>query len=186
MKKFFIVAVALICSLVIFSSIFVSSASEKNAIGRPKNEVEIKLLSMLNHNFVYGADFDNADDVVNGSLYALSEYKDDSGEFINASLVAGFVNNMYGIDIVDFSNLNANCPKKNGYLYAGKGNKTVYHHDNPTLFYNEDGTITVTSTVSVEGSKKTYSAVSTFVPNEESSFGYNIISAEISDSTLSA
>ena len=186
MKKGFLIAVLLICAAVICSSLIVSADLEADVAEIPAEKsvsltrTEIDLISMLNHNFVYGSDFDNADNVVSLSMNALLAYRND--DFIKETLVTDFVSNMYGIDIVDLSQFNARYPHKDGYVFVVAGGYTRYNHSNISIKENEDGTISAYTDVTVfdhDESKKVYKATTLFVPNENSAFGYNIIYSEI-------
>ena len=192
MKKGFLIAISLICAVVIFSSLFVSAYSneEVSDISAAKSvslsDTEVNLLSMLNHNFVYGSDFDNADDVVSRSMNALLSYRNDG--FLKETLVTDFVNNMYGIDIVDLSEFNAKYPQREGYVFIISGGNTRYNHRNIKIKNNEDGTISAYTDVTIfsyGGEKQVYKANSLFVPNENSSFGYNIVYSEITEPGVS-
>ena len=186
MKKGFLIAVSVLCAVVICSSLFACAYSkdEVTDISAAKSvslsKTEVNLLSMLNHNFVYGSDFDNADDVVSRSMNALLSYRNDG--FLKETLVTDFVNNMYGIDIVDLSEFNAKYPQREGYVFIVAGGYTRYNHSNISIKENEDGTISAYTDVTVichDGEKQVYKATSLFVPNENSSFGYNIVYSEI-------
>ncbi len=186
MKKGFIVVISLICAVVICSSMLISAKSDEKTVdiisdkSTSLSQTELNLLSMLNHNFVYGSAFDNADDVVNLSMNALLSYKND--DYIKENLVTDFVNNMYGIDVVDLSEFNSQYPHKDGYVFVVAGGFTRYNHKNISIKNNEDGTISVRTDVTVfyhDGNKDVYKANSLFVPNENSSFGYNIVYSEI-------
>ena len=143
------------------------------------NANEARFLNMLNHNFVYGSDFDNADTVVNNSVLALLDLRDsENEEFIADTYVKGFVSDMYGIDITDMSGLNADCPQLDGFVYIIPRGYTSYNHTIISVEKNEDGSYTVVSDVTVndhDAAGKPQKAVSLFVENENSAFGYNMI-----------
>ena len=192
MKKVFLMAVVSLCAAVIFSSLFISSASEKSDVTQ-KNDEKISeeqiFVDMLNHNYVYGEDFDNADRVINRSANALSMYKTDSGNFIGQHYVADFVKNMYGISVVDFSGLNEGYPKKQDCVYVLPFEYTSFCHSNPKISENEDGTVSVKTEVTVtdcNGRANDYEANSVFVKCSESEFGYYILYSEISEIAFSA
>ncbi len=149
---------------------------------------EARFLNMLNHNFVYDADFENADTVVNNASLALLDLRDAENEdFINETYVKGFVKDMYGIEIADMSGVNTDFPQLDGYLYIIPRGFTTYNHTIVSIEQNEDGSYTVVSDVTVSDhdvAAKTQKAVSLFVENSESAFGYNIIYCNIvADST---
>ena len=144
---------------------------------------EARFLNMLNHNFVYNSDFDNADTIVNNASLALLDLRDSANEdYIKDTYVKGFVKDMYGIEITDMSSLNAEYPQLDGYLYIIPRGYTSYSHTIVSVEQNEDGSYTVVSDVSVsdhDAASKTQKAVSLFVENDESAFGYNMIYCNI-------
>ena len=158
----------------------VSAATEEKVV---KSANEARFLNMLNHNFVYNSDFDDVDTIVNNATLAILDLRDENNEdFISETYVKGFVNDMYGIEIVDMSELNAEFPKAEGYVYIIPRGYTNYEHSIVSIKQNEDGSYTVVSEVTSydhDGAPKTQKAVSLFVENEESAFGYNIIYCNI-------
>ena len=147
------------------------------------NVNEARFLNMLNHNFVYNTDFDNADTIVNNASLALLDLRDSANEdYIKDVYVKGFVKDMYGIEIADMSALNAEYPQLDGYLYIIPRGYTSYNHTIVSVEQNEDGSYTVVSDVTVsdhDAASKTQKAVSLFVENDESAFGYNMIYCNI-------
>ena len=158
----------------------VSAATVEDAV---VNVNESRFLNMLNHNFVYNSDFDNADVIVNNSSLALLDLRDSVNEdYIANTYVAGFVKDMYGIEIVDMSGINAQYPQIDGFLYIIPRGYTSYNHTIVSVEENEDGSFTVVSDVTVndhDAAGKTQKAVSLFVKNADSAFGYNIIYSNI-------
>lgn len=152
------------------------------------NVNEARFLNMLNHNFVYNTDFDDADTIVNNASLALLDLRDSVNEdYIKDTYVKGFVKDMYGIEIADMTALNADYPQLDGYLYVIPRGYTSYNHTIVSVEQNEDGSYTVISDVTVDNhdaATKTQKAVSLFVENSESAFGYNMIYCNIiSEST---
>ncbi len=147
------------------------------------NANEARFLNMLNHNFVYNADFDSADTIINNASLALLDLRDSTNEdYIADTYVKGFVKDMYGIEIADMSNINAEHPQLEGFLYIIPRGYTSYDHTIVSIEENEDGSFTVVSDVVVNGHDsidKVQKAVSLFVPNAESAFGYNMIYSNI-------
>lgn len=192
MKKFIslllaVVAIA-VCSSVI--SPIASSSQEVSAATPEKSNgvYEARFLNMLNHNFVYNADFDNLDDLINNSALALLNLRDAENEdYIAEGYVKDFVKDMYGIEIADMSALNCEFPQLDGYLFIIPRGYTTYKHSIVSVDKNEDGSYTVVSNVTATGhdtAAKTQKAVSLFVENENSAFGYNMIYCNIlSDSS---
>ena len=142
--------------------------------------LDARFLNMLNHNFVYNEDFDDIDTLVNNSALALLDLREE--DYIKDDYVVGFVKDMYGIEIADMSSLNAEYPQLDGYLYIIPRGYTSYSHTIVSVEQNEDGSYTVVSDVSVsdhDAASKTQKAVSLFVENDESAFGYNMIYCNI-------
>lgn len=139
-----------------------------------------RFLNMLNHNYIYDADFENVDVMINLSVPALLSSRED--DFIPSGIVASFMYDMYGVEIVDMSGLNSQFPQREGYLYIIPRGFISYEHSDAEVKINEDGTFFVKTRVIVTPSDaEPYEAkaVSLFVKNEASSLGYNIISSEI-------
>lgn len=158
----------------------VSAATNQEANSNP---VEARFLNMLNHNFVYNADFDNADTIINNASLALLDLRDSVNEdFIADTYVKGFVKDMYGIDIADMSGINADYPQLEGYLYVIPRGFTSYNHTIVSIKENEDGSYTVVSEVIANNHDDfaiAQKAVSLFVKNDSSAFGYNMIYCNI-------
>ena len=188
MKKFLSLVVCTVVLAVCVSLVapYVSNVSEVSAANEEKvvkSANEARFLNMLNHNFVYNSDFDDVDTIVNNATLAILDLRDENNEdFISEAYVKGFVNDMYGIEIVDMSELNAEFPKAEGYVYIIPRGFTSYEHSIVSIKQNEDGSYTVVSDVTSydhDGAPQTQKAVSLFVENEESAFGYNIIYCNI-------
>ena len=148
-----------------------------------KSVNETRFLNMLNHNFVYNSDFDNADTIVSNASLALLDLRDSANEdYIADTFVKGFVKDMYGIEIADMSGINADYPQLEGFLYVVPRGYTSYNHTIVSVEENEDGSYTVVSDVTVndhDAAGKPQKAVSLFVKNSDSAFGYNIIYCNI-------
>ncbi|MDD6478505.1 MAG: hypothetical protein PUF48_01655 [Oscillospiraceae bacterium] len=157
-------------------------------IEQKRDIMAVRFLNMLNHNFVYGEDFWDIDEIVNLSTAALYKSADEENpEFLKQEIVFSYINDMYGIEVLDAENLNPEFPKKSGYIYIIPRGYTVYKHSNPVITANEDGTFTVTTSVSIsthDGENARLTAVSLFRVNESSSFGYNIVSSDIIEAAV--
>lgn len=147
------------------------------------NVNEARFLNMLNHNFVYNNDFEDTDTIVNNASLALLDLRDsDKEDYIADTFVKGFVKDMYGIEIADMSGINADYPQLDGFLYIIPRGYTSYNHTIVSIEENEDGSYTVVSDVMVndhDAAGKSQKAVSLFVKNSESAFGYNMIYCNI-------
>ena len=175
--------------LVLCSSLvapMVADGSHVSAAGAEEiasNANEARFLNMLNHNYVYNADFENADTIINNASLALLNLRDSAYEdYIADTYVKNFVKDMYGIDVVDMSSVNAEYPQLEGFLYIIPRGYTTYNHTIVSVEENEDGSYTVISDVVENGhdvAAKSQKAVSLFVKNSESAFGYNMIYCNI-------
>lgn len=187
MKKFFSVilcmVVLVVCASLVTSIKDGTQVSAATVQDVSVNANETRFLNMLNHNFVYNTDFDNADTIVNNASLALLDLRDSTNEdFIADFYVKGFVKDMYGIEIADMSGLNAEYPQLDGFLYIVPRGYTTYTHKIVSVEQNEDGSYTVVSDVVISDhdvASKTQKAVSLFVENSESAFGYNMIYCNI-------
>lgn len=150
--------------------------------------LKARFLNMLNHNFVYGEDFKYIDEMINLSTIALLDSaEEENPEFIKEDVVFSYISDMFGVEVADASGLNAEYPKKEGYIYIIPRGYTVYTHKNADVVRNEDGSYTVTTDVTVSGhdtEDETVKAVSLFVKNENSGFGFNLISSKIVENTV--
>ena len=178
------VVMLVVCSSLIAPAINegtkVSAATQSDVKLDPN---EARFLNMLNHNFVYNNDFDDADTIVNNASLALLDLRDaDNQDYIADIYVKDFVKDMYGIEIADMSSINADCPKLDGYLYIIPRGYTTYKHTIVSVSENEDGSYTVVSEVASQNhdaKAKSEKAVSLFVKNSESAFGFNMIYCNI-------
>ena len=85
MKKFLslllsVVMLAICSSLIAPIATGSQQVSAATADEVAENVNQARFLNMLNHNFVYGSDFENADDVVNNSVLALLDLRDSENE----------------------------------------------------------------------------------------------------------
>ncbi len=187
-KRFFAVSILLCAIIMLFSAVTPVTANSKGVSCEEKIR-QTRFLNMLNHNFVYNEDFENVDVIVNNSVLSIISSLNEKPEFVEESIVCSYVKNMYGIDITDTSNLNAEFPKKQGYIYVIPRGYTVYKHKMVSCVQNEDGTYLVTTKITVnphDGVKQVLKAVSLFVKNNNSSFGYNIVYSDIFNNTTNA
>ena len=162
----------------------------KSASAAPAKESSIngaRFLNMLNHSFVYGEDFDDINTIVNNSTIALLDMADDEG-FINETYVAEYLNNMYGLTVDNLDQLNAELGYKEGFVFVIPRGYTTYEHRLVDITLNEDGTYTVVTKVSADShdsGASNLTAVTHFVENSDSMFGYNIISSKLIEGAFS-
>lgn len=156
-----------------------NSASSQNA--DKEKVLEARFLNMLNHSYAYDEELASVEDLVNCAVTALCVSGDIDDSFIEQSRVEDYLYNMYGVEVENLSSVNADFPKKDGYVYIIPRGYTVYKHTIESVRLNEDGSYTVTTNVTLDshdgdGEGK---AVTLFVENSDSQFGFNIISSDI-------
>lgn len=200
MKKRFFNSAALILVLLLSFSVLsvkpsavantsngiITAVSDKSDLSDSSKVRQARFLNMLNHSFVYNEAFNSVEDIVNASVPALLNMRDPVNEsYIAESYVKDYVYNMYGVEIEDFSDINSDFAHLDGYVYIIPRGFSVFSHKIDSVSLNEDGSFTVVTSVSIDshdGDSISRKAVSLFVKNDRSRFGYNIISSEISDS----
>lgn len=182
-KRIFVLALS-VCVLAVFAFFATPAkaydkASAQNAIGN--KALETRFLNMLNRNFVYNTDFEDADTVTENSILALLDRRDtENPDYISESLVKGFVYDMYGIKIIEIND--DTKMHKDEFVYIIPRGFTSFKHSITGINENEDGSFIVTSSVKVnphDDEEFVTEATTLFVPNEKSAFGYNIISSDI-------
>lgn len=162
-----------------------STASAENATvseSFDKEKVlEARFLNMLNHSFAYDEELASVEDLVNCAVTALCVTEGTDDSFIEESRVEDYLYNMYGVEVENLSSVNADFPKKDGYVYVIPRGYTVYKHTIDSVRLNEDGSYTVTTSVTLDShdGKEEGKAVTLFVKNSNSQFGFNIISSDI-------
>lgn len=150
------------------------TVSEEKALGA-------RFLNMLNHNFVYNDAFESVYEMTACSEVALLDKADDG--YIKQSLIAGYLYNMYGVENADFAAVTKDFPQRENYVYVIPRGFSVYKHSAPVITENEDGSYTVVTDVEIsshDSDAETAKATTLFVKNENSAFGFNIISSDIS------
>ena len=208
MKKFTLSALSL---LLVFSIVlFVSfSKNDKNLSGNSSENqaveivnvsnsqnddsdnykiLESRFLNILNHNFAYGEDLYYFDNIVNRSVLALLSLKE-FDSFISESYVSDYIYNMYGIEDIDYSAINVDCPKMEGYVYISPVGYETFTHKLLSIEENEDGTFTVMTKVKVEthdSSLLVLDCETLFVQNPSSQFGFNIVTSDFVSDVISA
>lgn len=150
------------------------TVSEEKALGA-------RFLNMLNHNFVYNDAFESVYEMTACSEVALLDKAEDG--YIKQSLIAGYLYNMYGVENADFAAVTKDFPQRENYVYVIPRGFSVYKHSAPVITENEDGSYTVVTDVEIsshDSDAETEKATTLFVKNENSAFGFNIISSDIS------
>lgn len=150
------------------------TVSEEKALGA-------RFLNMLNHNFVYNDAFESVYEMTACSEVALLDKAEDG--YIKQSLISGYLYNMYGVENADFAAVTKDFPQRENYVYVIPRGFSVYKHSAPVITENEDGSYTVVTDVEIsshDSDAETAKATTLFVKNENSAFGFNIISSDIS------
>lgn len=138
--------------------------------------LEARFLNMLNHNFVYNDAFYNDCALVNDSMVALLSSSQDG--FMDETVLADYIFNMYGKIYNNFAFLGDNLPTKDGFVYIIPRGYDTYSHKIVKVTDNRDGSYTVLTDVEISytnGTSEILSAETVFLENSESAFGYNIM-----------
>ena len=187
MKKGILSITALAVVLLIsFTSLTVkpaANATEKKPAVTVSEErvLGARFLNMLNHNFVYNNEFESVYEMTACSEVALLDKAEDG--YIKQSLIAGYLYNMYWVENTDFAAVTKDFPQRENYVYVIPRGFSVYKHSAPVITENEDGSYTVVTDVEIsshDSDVETAKATTLFVKNENSAFGFNIISSDIS------
>ena len=186
--------ISLILALIMLASFSIISANpaEVDGIDSAENAtvsenfdkekvLEARFLNMLNHSFAYDEELASVEALVNCAVTALCVTEGTDDSFIEESRVEDYLYNMYGVEVENLSSVNADFPKKDGYVYVIPRGYTVYKHTVDSVRLNEDGSYTVTTSVTLDShdGKEEGKAVTLFVKNSNSQFGFNIISSDI-------
>ncbi len=188
MKRKYFICLSLALVMLTSSSVIALKPAE-TVDNRPSVEtadadrvLEARFLNMLNHSFAYGEDLGSVEALVNCSVAALCNMDGGAEEsFMDETRVKDYLYNMYGVEVENLSSVNAGFPKKDGYVYIIPRGYTVYKHTVDSVMLNEDGSYTVTTLVNIDShdGEENGKAVTLFVKNSNSQFGFNIISSEI-------
>ena len=147
---------------------------------------EAKILNLLNLNNVYNDDFTDNEALVNAAAVNLRSYATANG-FIENGIVTSYIKDIYDIDVEITESINANMPKKQGYVYLIPRGYTAYSHEIISIT-ESDECITVVSIVSIDAHDSNEvigTATTVLVKNANASFGYNILNSEIDYNAVS-
>ena len=188
MKRKYFVCLSLVLLMLTSSSVIALKPAEtvdnKPAVQAVDTDkvLEARFLNMLNHSFAYGEDLGSVEALVNCSVAALCNMDGGAEEsFMDETRVKDYLYNMYGVEVENLSSVNAEFPKKDGYVYIIPRGYTVYKHTIDSVMLNEDGSYTVTTLVNIDShdGEENGRAVTLFVKNSDSQFGFSIISSDI-------
>ena len=165
---------ALIIVLIILSSFTCLSVSgeEKTAHVEYDAAKISRFENMLDHNYLYGNDFDDMHTVINNSCLALLSARE--GNYISTDVLFPFIDNMYGIPVYCDESLNSDFPRKEGAVFIVPRGFVQYEHS-VTEILDEGATVTVNSVARDIDSGEEIPCVSVFIKSDESAFGYNLI-----------
>lgn len=165
---------ALIIVLIILSSFTCLSVSgeEKTAHVEYDAAKISRFENMLDHNYLYGNDFDDMHTVINNSCLALLSARE--GNYISTDVLFPFIDNMYGIPVYCDETLNSDFPRKEGAVFIVPRGFVQYEHS-VTQIVDEGATVTVNSVARDIDSGEEIPCVSVFIKSDESAFGYNLI-----------
>lgn len=197
MRKKLIKIVTVLLSVVIFSlpvgSSFSAASPEIVSVAKEAPQAEkineARFLNMLNHNYVYNESYDSLESIVNDSVIALLDMRESENDsYISEEIVNGYLFDMFGFEIDDFSLLNTQFPKKEGYVFILPRGYAKYEHSAVSITENEDGTLTFITDVTIsthDGMNETLKCKTMFIENTDSVFGYNIVRSDILDNISS-
>ena len=177
-----LIMVLIVLATGIFSLSALGMPTENEATVTPDGDMVIasRFENMLNNNFAYGDEFSSVSDILLASELSLLD-KSVDGKLANAELI-GFVKDMYGVDADLFADEGKEPIDINGVTEVLPRGYGVYTHKVTKVTENEDGTYTVYSDVisqDHDGNACEYEAISSFVKNDNSRFGYILISSEL-------
>ncbi len=182
LKTIAVVLAFVFLSLPIFSNFTYAEGAQELSFDSNK-VLETRFINMLNHSYVYGEDFADLEEIVNNSVIALLDKRDTIDDsYIAEDIVNGYLFDMYGFRVEDFSKINPEFDYKEGFVYILPRGFALYEHSAVSLTENEDGTYTFVTNVSVkthDGITENLTAETLFVTNPNSVFGYNIVNSEI-------
>lgn len=182
-----VVLVFVMLSLPIGSSY--SAVSDKEIVNAENNfdsqkVLESTFLNMLNHNYVYNDSFADLESIVNDSVIALLDLREENSSYIREDVVNGYLYDMFGFSVEDFSSLNPEFPQKEGYVFILPRGYSQYEHKALSIEINEDGTYTFVTEVKIsshDGADEVLKCETMFVENDDSVFGYNIVRSNITE-----
>ena len=178
MKRGFLIAIlmALLIVLSSFTCLAISSDATANTENSADTALAARLTNMLDHNYLYGNDFDDMHTVINNSCLALLDSKE--GSYISTDLLFPFIDAMYGIPVYCDETLNPQFPRKEGAVYVIPRGFVQYSHT-VTGIERDGSLLTVTSVAKDSDTGVMVPCTSHFTETAESPFGYNLISSNL-------
>ncbi len=156
------------------------SATEEEGTTSVKNGVLMaRFENMLNHNYLYDDDFLSDKTMIENSILAILD-KSVDGE-ISEGLVKGFIADLYGRQVDTDTVVYDFHPASKGMIAIIPRGYCEYKHEIVSITEGEGG-YDVVSEMTVlphDGDVYVVTVNTVIVPNEGSSFGYNIIESNI-------
>ncbi|MBQ0083698.1 MAG: hypothetical protein KBS52_02900 [Clostridiales bacterium] len=184
MKRKALIPIFLVLALTLSVFVFAShSAPVISADAAKINYQKVacaKIENLLNLNNVFGADFTDNELLVNRAAINLKALADDEG-FIPESAITAYIKDMYDIDLSITDDINADMPKKEGFVYLIPKGYTTYSHEIISET-EQNGYLNVVSEVLItyhDGTQETATAKTVLIENPNCSFGYNILDCEL-------
>lgn len=161
-------------------------ATQDKTVGEKETETEIplekRLLSMLNVNYCYADAFLSDERMAVMSAITLNDYSTDIpgyGICVNKALIGGFAKSFYGVEL-DLDSIKTDCAPE-GFVALPCYEVGSQSHEIVSITETENG-YEVISTVTFYYSSydvDVYSAVSLFIEDSESEFGFNLKSCSL-------
>ncbi len=180
LKHFFIAVLCILCCLTMGGAVSSPEMSDTQPSDFSYELIQrSRLENLLNLNNIYGSEFDSNANIIDAATINLRNHADNDG-FISNAVVAAFVKDLYGIDVVFTADADSTLPQRDGYVFLVPKGFTSYNHKINSVY--EDGEfIKVISTVKISSHDGdiSYATAETIFKRSDSRFGYIIINAEI-------
>lgn len=139
-------------------------------------------VKLLNINYCYGDSFNDMQKLVDASAITLSDYSADIlgyGLCVNDILVEGFAESFYGVSVELNSRARKMSPE--GYFAVPEAEVATQYHELVSFAENDGMFEVITNVTFYYGGDdiETLTAVSSFVRNSDSEFGFNLLSCDI-------
>lgn len=177
MKRNIFISVFIVALIILSSFTCLAVSGEEATVNVGYDAAKIsRFENMLDHNYLYGNDFDDMHTVINNSCLALLYARE--GNYISTDFLFPFIDNMYGIPVYCDETLNSQFPRKDGAVYIVPRGFIQYEHTVTKI--QENGTmVTINSIAKDIDSGEEIPCESVFVLTNESAFGYNLIACNL-------
>lgn len=178
----------LLSVMLIFVLLFTTGIASLSAYGTDEtteekatknNIMASRFETVLNNNYAYADDFSSVSLLLNSAIISLLPVAEE-GKIANNSLI-DFMKNMYGVDPSVLCDEDKEPLLVNEFTKIAPMGYFKYTHTVNSITLNEDGTYTVYSLAKgfEYENEVELDAISRFVPCEDSSFGYILVSCEL-------